>query len=200
MLGRSHGEILPTGAVPQGLRKRAGLFGPMFDAYNSEFIIVYGTQGGDPEEIEVNRDVALLSAVKWDTWAHGDCEIKRDTEISPEDMEYAHLILIGSPESNAILARIDDKLSIRLEGESVLMGDKRFTGEHVGLNLIYPDPLNPDRYVLVRAGVNWRGTKVVPRLERRPPDYVVFDGEYEKMGWASFNAARFFDGRWKLGK
>jgi len=32
------------------------------------------------------------------------------------------------------------------------------------------------------------------------PDYVVFDGEYKKMEWASFKAARFFDGRWKLGK
>ena len=32
------------------------------------------------------------------------------------------------------------------------------------------------------------------------PDYVVFDGEYKKMRWASFKAAGFFDGRWKLGK
>jgi hypothetical protein len=184
----------------EGLQKRPDLFGPTSDAYNSKFIIVYGTQGGDSKEVKANREVALLSAVKWDTWAHGNCEVKEDTEVSSEDIESANLILIGNPKSNAILAQINDKLPIRFEGKSIVMDDKRFTGKDVGLNLIYPNPLNPDRHVLVRAGVNWRGTKLVPWLERRLPDYVVFDGGYKRMGWASFKAAGFFDGKWKLSK
>jgi hypothetical protein len=184
----------------QGLRKRPDLFGPASDAYNSKFILVYGTKGTNPKEIEVNRQVALLLAVKWDTWAHGNCEVKGDIEVTSEEIESANLILVGSPRSNAILARINDKLPIRFEGEAIVMGDTSFTGEDLGLNMIYPNPLNPDRYVLIKSGVNWRGTQLVPWLERRLPDYVVFDGGCKKMGWAGFKAAGFFDQGWKLSK
>jgi hypothetical protein len=66
--------------------------------------------------------------------------------------------------------------------------------------MIYPNPFNPDRYVVVKAGTTWRGTELMPWLERELPDYVIFDGAYRKMGWAAFRTAGFFDSRWGLGE
>jgi pimeloyl-ACP methyl ester carboxylesterase len=182
----------------KGLRKRPTLFGPAMDAYNGPFMLVVGTQGNDEEEIATNRRVALLLATKWDTWAHGNCIVKRDVDVTEEDMARCNLVLIGSPQSNAILSRINSELPIRFEDGAVVMGDRRFVGEDVALHMIYPNPLNPDRYVIVKGGTTRQGTELMPWLERRLPDYVIFDGSYKEMGWAAFRAAGFFDSRWGL--
>ena len=61
-----------------------------------------------------------------------------------------------------------------------MMGRRRFVGEDLGLKMIYPNPLNPERYVVINAGVTWKGVEFVHRLGRQLPDYVVFRAESVK--------------------
>jgi len=195
---KGHVETYLVTEGPRRLRKRPELFGPIVDAFNSKFVIVYGTVGDDPREIEANRKAAYQTALEWRSWANGSCEVKRDVEVTPDDIRTCNLILYGGPKSNELTAEINDKLPIRIEGDAVVMGRRRFAGEDLGLKMIYPNPLNPERYVVINAGVTWKGVEVVHRLGRQLPDYVVFRAESVKQGLKDYLAAGFFDGNWQL--
>jgi len=78
------------------------------------------------------------------------------------------------------------------------MGWRRFVGEDLGLKMIYPNPLNPERYVVINAGVTWKGVEFVHRLGRQLPDYVVFKAESVRKGLKDYIAAGFFDRNWQL--
>jgi hypothetical protein len=192
----------------KGLKKTSHLCGPIADAFNSPFLLVYGTMGEDQKEVKVNKQEADQAAVNWRGWANGDCEVKSDDEVSPQDIDRYNLILYGGQRSNALVARINDALPIRFERSAIVVGEKRFTGEGVGLKMIYPNPLNPERYVVINAGVMWKGTENIDKLDpfiywfqrHLPlPDYVVFDEKTFTEGGVML-AAGFFDEYWQFKK
>ncbi len=83
----------------------------------------------------------------------------------------------GDPASNAVLAKIADKLPIRWDKDGVRLGDKTYeAGHHVPV-LIYPNPLNPKRYIVLNSGFTFReydylnNARQVPKL----PDFAVVD-------------------------
>ena len=95
------------------------------------------------------------------------------TPISPR----YNLVLWGDPSSNAVLARIADKLPVKWEKDGVRLGrDVYDAGHHVPV-LIYPNPLNPKRYVVLNSGFTFReydylnNARQVPKL----PDFAVVD-------------------------
>ena len=201
-------ERYVAGKSAEGLRKTPDLCGPIADAFNSPFMLVYGTRGEDRKEIAVNREEAYQVALNWRRWANGDCEVKGDAEVTPQDIDHYNLILYGGPRSNALVARINDLLPIRFEGSAIVVGEERFRGEDVGVKMIYPNPLNPDRYVVINAGITWKGTEHIDKLDRfvyllQPhlplPDYVIFD-EKTFVGGGEMLAAGFFDNKWELGE
>jgi hypothetical protein len=167
------GEWTATGMV-----KRHGLQGPIGDAFNSRFLIVYGD--GD-------RDLAIaeLDAVRNPPGPldiHGDFPMKPASKVTREDIESSNLILFGTSKSNAVLKRIAASLPVGL-----LKGDAIF---------IQPNPENPARYVVVWSAkllsapdpglhAGW----VMPL--NLLPDYVqVKDGRVAAGG--------HFDNDWKL--
>jgi len=120
------------------LTKRHGLQGPIDDAFNSRFLAVYGEGEGD-------RDLAIaeLDAVRNPPTVldiHGDFPMKPAAKVSAQDVESSNLILFGTPETNAVLRRLAPSLPADLlkTGES---GERSI--------FIYPNPENPDRYVVV---------------------------------------------------
>ena len=113
----------------------------------------------------------------WRKQFRGDAPVKNDTEITDDDIKNSNLILWGDPMSNAVLAKIADKLPIKWTDEGVTVGDKTYdAGTHVPV-LIYPNPLNPKKYVVLNSGFTFReydylnNARQVPKL----PDYAVID-------------------------
>src|SRR5213075_497715 len=83
----------------------------------------------------------------------------------------------GDPSSNKVLAKIADKLPIQWTADGVQVGDRKFpSGTHVPV-LIYPNPLNPRRYVVLNSGFTFRefdylnNARQVPKL----PDWAIVD-------------------------
>ena len=79
--------------------------------------------------------------------------------------------------------------------------------EHVAYRylpvLIYPNPLNPQRLVLVRLGTDAEHTRLaafwgVVSSSAGIPDFVVFDKRVRRYGWAGVRAAGFFGPDWQL--
>ena len=63
-----------------------------------------------------------------------------------------HLILFGDPGSNAILKRVLEQLPIEWTEETIKVGDQEWSAKDHGLSLIFPNPLNRSKYVVLNSG------------------------------------------------
>jgi predicted esterase len=194
-----------TGFPPQvdGLEKRPGLSGPMGDAYYGRMVHVYGTQIA--ENTATLRRVAERGARGWPLWLWSvSQEVVPDTAVDDAMMRSATLVLYGGPGDNAVLERMQSRLPIRVEPGALVFGERRFTGNEVGTRFIHPNPLAPDQYVIVQAGVTAKAAAAGHNLPDFLPDYVVYDGAATRerqrlvMPRAGTLALGFFDDRWAI--
>jgi hypothetical protein len=142
--------------------------------------------------------------VHWRKQFRGDAPVKDDTDVSKEDIASSNLILFGDPSSNAVLKKIADKLPIAWNDAGIRLGKdgKSFDAGHHALAMIYPNPLNPKKYVVVNSGFTFReydylnNARQIPKL----PDWVVFDVDQPTTSKiaAGVADAAFFGERWEL--
>lgn len=152
-----------TGVESAGLRKQHKLQGPLGDAFFESFLCVRPT-GAAPHAIvathgrqELERFTAMFAREYT-----GEARTKADSAVTAADIENHNLILFGDPASNQVLARIADRLPIRWTRDSIQVGTKMYSSaEHVPV-LIYPNPLNPKRYVVINSGLPPQGRGAQP--------------------------------------
>jgi hypothetical protein len=138
----------------------------------------------------------------WRTQMRGDAPVKDDTAVTDADIASSNLILWGDPKSNKVLARIADKLPMQWDTDSVSLGTRKFAAATNALVMIYPNPLNPKKYVVINSGDTFReyaqstNSFQVAYL----PDYAVVDlTTLPDARWpGKIAAAGFFDEGWKL--
>ena len=179
------------------LAKVHGLQGPIDDAFMDSFLVVRPTGHSPDEKIGawVTAEIARATN-EWRGQFRGDARVKDDTQVTDADMAAHHLVLFGDPRSNRLLARIADKLPIQWSGGDVRVGNKTFTAaSHVPV-FIFPNPLNPRRYVVVNSGITFAAAGAGSNAQQTPklPDFAVLD--LEKNATPVF--ADFFDEQWKL--
>lgn len=158
--------------------KKPGLQGPIDDAFMDAFLMV--KPSGKPLNAKTGEWAAgeLKHATEhWRKQFRGEAPTKADTEVTDADIKASNLVLWGDPQSNAVLAKIADKLPVKWTDKGVVVGDKTYdAGTHVPV-LIYPNPLNPTKYVVLNSGFTYReydylnNARQVPKL----PDYAVID-------------------------
>jgi dienelactone hydrolase len=185
------------------LRKRHGLQGPIDDAFMDSFLMVRPTAKPLNDKVGSWVDKEMTHAVDhWRTQFRGEARVKSDDAVTEADIAAHNLVLWGDPQSNKVLAKIADKLPIRWDGQSVGLGSHSYeAGHHVPV-LIYPNPLNPKRYVVLNSGFTFReydylnNARQVPKL----PDYAVIDVNVPVSSRApgGIVTAGFFDEEWKL--
>lgn len=171
--------VLPAAApAAPALAKVPGLQGPIDDAFMDSFVMVSPT--GKPLNDAVGKwaEKEMAHAVKhWRQQYRGDAPVKKDTEIADADIKASNLVLWGDPSSNAVLAKIADKLPVKWTDKGVVVGDKIYeAGTHVPV-LIYPNPLNPQKYVVLNSGFTFREYDYLnnARQVSKLPDYAVID-------------------------
>ncbi|OWK40615.1 prolyl oligopeptidase family serine peptidase [Fimbriiglobus ruber] len=181
-IGRFHkaaGKWESGSGVSDGvLVKKHGLQGPIDDAFMDKFLMVKPT--GTP----LNEKVGAWAATEfghavahWRKQFRGDAPVKDDTAVTDDDIAHANLVLWGDPGSNKVLAKIADKLPVKWTKDGLTVGDKTYDGKTHAAVLIYPNPLNPKKYVVLNSGFTFReydylnNARQVPKL----PDYAVVD-------------------------
>jgi pimeloyl-ACP methyl ester carboxylesterase len=191
------------GAPEPGLAKIPGLQGPIDDAFFDSFLMVKPT--GTPLNAAVGSwaEKELAHAVDhWRKQFRGEARVKADGDVTDADIAEHNLVLWGDPSSNKVLARIADKLPIHWSAEGIKLGEQFYAADsHVPV-LIYPNPLNPRRYVVLNSGFTFReydylnNARQVPKL----PDYAVIDiRTVPSSRWpGKVVTAGFFDERWRL--
>lgn len=196
-------DVVEKGEDESRLRKRHGLQGPIDDAFTDSFLMVRPT--GQPLNETVGGWVAkeLSHATNhWRRHFRGDARVKDDADVNDADIAAHHLVLWGDPSSNRLLAKMAAKLPLSWEGNVVKGGKQSFSAAHHVPVLIYPNPLNPKKYVVLNSGFTFReydylnNARQVPKL----PDYAVIDVREPVSSRApgGIVAAGFFDERWEL--
>ncbi len=182
-LQRQDGKWKPT--MPQRLhvdqtrqpRKTNGLQGPIDDAFTAPFLCVRAT--GKPWSDRVD-DYAAASLKRfqseWAKYMRGDVRVKNDVDVTSEDIADKHLILFGDPGSNSMLASVLEGLPVQWTKDKLGIAGKSYaSATHCPL-LIYPNPLNPTRYIVINSGHtfhadDFKGTNAL--LYPRFGDYAV---------------------------
>jgi len=137
-----------------GLRKQHDLQGPINDAFFDSFLCVAPTgRPNNPVADERGRQELDRFTELFARDYCGEARTKADTAVTAEDIANNNLVLFGDPGSNQLLARIVGKLPIHWTQDKIVVGEKTFSAaDHVPV-LIYPNPLNPMRYVVINTGL-----------------------------------------------
>eukprot|EP00456_Euglypha_rotunda_P086621 TRINITY_DN878_c0_g1_i21.p1 TRINITY_DN878_c0_g1~~TRINITY_DN878_c0_g1_i21.p1 ORF type:complete len:654 (-),score=132.57 TRINITY_DN878_c0_g1_i21:8206-10167(-) len=184
-------------------RKRHNLQGPIDDAFMSPFICVRPT--GVPWSAAQN-DWAKWTLTRfeneYDKWMRGRVPVINDTQVTDELIESKHLILFGDPGSNAVLAKIVGRLPVKWTKSEIGVKGQTFDTSNHGIALIYPNPLNPNRYVVVNSGHTFHepdfkasNANLYPKLG----DIAVLKFAATTNGFTQDPVfAEIFDPRWRL--
>ncbi len=195
---RLHVEVSKTQPAEGGWppAKRKGLCGPAEDVFNTPFIVVQGTSGSQEQNAELARQVGVWTE-EWDGFGDGKPRVRTDEELTDEDLEQFNLVLFGTPETNSVIARMAERLPITIGDHSYALQGKTYQGDNLGLVLCYPNPLAPDRYVLIYAG-NLYGRKCsVNHKHDMLPDFLIFDSTRFTTGDTEANVCGgWFDVDW----
>jgi hypothetical protein len=185
------------------LRKRHGLQGPIDDAFMDSFLMVRPTGAPLNNKVGAWVDTEIKHAIRhWRKQFRGDARIKDDNAVSAEDIASHNLVLWGDPSSNHVLAEIVAKLPIAWDSKGVWIGDKSYDPDHHVPVLIYPNPLNPHKYVVLNSGFTYReydylnNARQVPKL----PDFAVLDIQSPPNSrWpGKVVTAGFFGEQWEM--
>ncbi len=199
------GDTWKLGPLPDdgGLRKKHGLQGPIDDAFMDSFMFVRPTGESSHPKLAAWSNSELDRAIEhWRRHFRGVARVKDDTEITDTDIAAHNLVLWGDPSSNAILRRIADKLPIVWTDQAIQVGDTTHDAAHHALIAIYPNPLNPERYVVLNSSFTFREYDYLNNARQTPklPDWAVIDLDTppDSRHPGKVVAADFFDERWQL--
>ncbi len=194
-------DIVANPAETTGLRKRHGLSGPIDDAFMDSFMMV--TPTGHPLNTDVKKwtDSEFDHGVThWRQQMRGDARVKADTEISEDDIANHNLVLWGDPKSNAVLAKIIDQLPITWNEKKLKIGDQTYDSSKHAIAMIFPNPLNPKRYVVLNSSFTYREYDYLNNARQTPklPDWAIIDfTKPSNSRWpGGIPAAGFFDEGW----
>ena len=186
-----------------GLAKKHNLQGPIDDALMDSFLFVAPNGTSSHASVEAWTQAELKHAIgHWRQQMRGDVRIKQADEVTEEDIARHNLILWGDAESNELIARVLKELPVRWTADSVGIGDEEFDAATHVPAMIYPNPLNPERYVVLNSSFTYReydylnNARQVPKL----PDWAIIDiSEGADSRWPGrVRDADFFDESWQV--
>ncbi len=190
-----HWQTANPATSDTSLRKQHNLQGPINDAFFDAFLCVNPTGtpnnaiAGERAKQEQERFAKMFTREFL-----GEARAKDDTAITDADIAANNLVLFGDPGSDRLIAKIAAKLPIKWTKDSIVVGDKTYSAaEHVPV-LIYPNPLNPKRYVVINTGL------VAARGATAYGDYAILKVSKQADGSIAAETATegVFDEAWRL--
>ncbi len=193
----------PAILKPGQLAKKHNLQGPIDDAFMDSFIFVSPSGKSSSPLVEKWIQSEMKHAVvHWRQQFRGDARVMQDSQISDQEIASSNLVLWGDPESNQLINKVINKLPIQWNREEIIVGQKRFSTKHHVPILIFPNPLNPAKYVVFNSGFTYREYAYLNNARQVPmlPDWAIVDlrtpagSQYP----GKVVEADFFDESWQL--
>lgn len=174
--GKLH--LTAAGYEPAALHKTVRLPGTIADFTVTPFAVVIGTVSRDPEMAAMCRAKASEFVEGWQVWQKQQPRVFADTAIGDAEMAKYSLLLVGGPEANKVTARLAAKLPFQISADRISIDGKGFPVKDAALQMIYPNPLNAERYVWIAAGTSADGMYFNQLNPQRlyDWDYIITDG------------------------
>jgi pimeloyl-ACP methyl ester carboxylesterase len=193
------------GEPSEPLRKKPGLTGPIDDCFMSAFLFVRPSGHAMTPEVGRWTENELAHASKmWRDIFRGDAPTKDDSAVSQDDIATKNLILWGDPSSNRLLAKMLDKLPLEWTRDRFAFNGQTYDATRHAPILIFPNPLNPARYVVLNSGIDFRNDAYGSNAKQTPklPDWAIVSLDVPPgPRWpGKIAAAGFFDERWQLSR
>jgi hypothetical protein len=171
-------DLHKTEDKPDTLAKTPVTCGPIDHAFMSSFVFVRPTGKqlnkavGDWAEAELSHAVS-----QWRAVFRGNARVIADNAVSDADIASSNLVLWGDPSSNAILKKIVDKLPLKWDAKQLVFGGKTYDATHIAPVLIFPNPLNPEHYVVINSSFTFREFAALNNANQTPklPDWAIVD-------------------------
>ena len=211
-------------AKPQALPFRLHTPGSALLLYEGDpLLIVYGTRGTDAERAAMRSAAEAAAKSPNPGWTddsgeagvdkvphsqnlYGSLNIRADVDLTDGDLARCHLVLIGTAEQNALVARLADSLPVHFDGSVATCSDGESfqVGGPLVLGLVHYNPLSPQRLVFWVASGDpkaYAAGSAIPAImgggdlrrgNASGADLVVMSAKEEAL-----LAARSFDSRWR---
>jgi hypothetical protein len=124
------------------------------------FVVAYGS--ADPSRTGINQwEAGDFCNIYWsDSWGfNAAISAVDEASLTASDIASSHIVLFGCEEDSALLARMCSDPSLpfhlpaRILAESITIGEDVFAGAEYGIWMVYPNPLAPDKLVVVGHNV-----------------------------------------------
>ncbi len=183
-------------------RKRPGMQGTIDDAFMSRFVVVPPTKAPSNAKLARWVDFELDHfRDRWSSLLRGELIERRASSLDSGDVAESNLILWGDPDSNPVIAEMVEGLPVEWgDGEFTFRGKTYDSGEFVPA-FIFPNPLNPERYVVINSGLTFREGHDRTNSLQNPKlgDWVVIglDEDPSDLATGRIEASGFFDEEWQ---
>jgi len=172
------GEQNPSVNAAAPLGKNSKLAGPISDIFNTPFAIITGTAATDAAMNDLCRrkSEALVAFCKQ---THGQAPpVFRDSTVTDEDAAGYSLILLGGPDANLIARKMAGRIPLEISAGMIKIANRSFPVSDARVQMIYPNPLNGQRYVLIIAATSPEGMFfwTPDQLRSFQFDFTIMDG------------------------
>jgi hypothetical protein len=196
--------LLAENFKPTDHAKTAALPGSLGEIYDTPFAIVVGTASTDAAMKQACREKGDALAATWLDWQRQPARLFKDSEISDADIARYSLILIGGADANLVTRKFADRLPLKVTSDTITVGSHAIAATNGRVEMIRPNPLNPQRYVVVVAATSATGLQFWPPVSLRNDalDFVIEDGRVPGPGQRTnrdelWVAGGWFDRDWK---
>lgn len=188
----------PPGPEQKG-KHRNGTFK---EPFGHLMVFVYGTSG-TREENAWALAKARFDAETWYYRGNGSVDIVADRDFKPADYPDRGIILFGNAITNSAWSALLGSCPIQVTRGSLTMGDKTFTGDHLGAYLMYPRPGSDILTVGAVTGTGLPGMQAAYANQYFTggsgfPDFTIFTADMVRDGVSGILEAGFFDNHWRL--
>lgn len=196
------GEEWKQSTPAPATEKNPKRYGPFKEAFNRQFLFVYGTKG-TPEQNRWSLDRVRLDAERFWYRGNGAVEVRPDSEFDLESTRDRSVILYGNRDSNAAFDLLLPESPIHVSDGYVNVGERTFRGEDLACLFVRPRPDSDVALVGVVGGTGTTGMRLSDRLPifvsgAGFPDFLVLHTDMLTQGLPGILAAGFFGPDWKI--
>jgi pimeloyl-ACP methyl ester carboxylesterase len=187
---------------PSALNKTPGMEGPISEVTTTPFAVVIGTISHDSTMVKICGLKAREFVNDWKVWQKYEPRVFKDTEITDAEVKKYSLILFGGADANKVTNALSEKIPLRISSQDIEIGGRKFPATDACVQMVYPHPLNPDRFVQVIGATSGAGMFFYSKPDEAV-DFVIQDGcvpnnhlgrPMDKL----FIAKGVFDNTWQL--
>ena len=176
------------------MRKTPRLAGPIQDAYSGPLMLVVAGQG---ESAGCVKSAERISS-RWAKWHHGQLAAVCEGKVRAKELAEHNVILVGTWSQEGLMGKVGRMGPVSIDEKQIRLGSRPgHEGKDRGVIFVQPNPLNPQRYVVVVTGYSEAGVEAACKLfeqERFRGDYTVTPAGSDSD---SGKLSGVFDGGWR---